>query len=832
MKRQKQQGVILLCTLAIMVILSILLMVGVHRMQTSTMMTKRAIWEIKSYWAARAGNTIVADGCINSVLWPDEALISQAGGYTIGLSPDKNCVIGVDNNSGSSFNIYFINKILESYTRKSSNVEATLQKNFDKFDGKLPVGEFYALTAGKSGASVVGLELIYNIGSNPYLFHNTTIKQGNLQANQASSASACIYVAKNIFASISGTFSVSAKGNTRPAMVVGGVTRIDGAGGEPSSYGSGPLDMDEGSLFSNSATLNGTTITPKNTNKNLINYGLNVYSSFEVEGLDTPKYNESGATVPSGTFCLIEMPKYEKGYQKNEYEAAISSIMNTYLSPKDFWDIYGDSVSSAIDNANWSQQDLQDKGEQIDNNKNLELYPSYVGCNSSFNAEYEHICSNGFNSIIWGEAVQDQIEYDNKSILGKILDKVDEATGNKITNADIAIFVEKLYKAYLRNAVNEFVKNYRVYDNKYESFFVPDGNGISGSLEGKTFDVSYEKFTQARVLGVLGEYVGDVANMGMTGEMPGAPSNLSSLIGGGQYESQMNVFKKLGITELESCFAKEGEIDKIRSNYYKFLDNNPSSYIADKVKLSETGDMYLLDTITQHKNKDVINKFSVSKTRIGFDTDKLQVKLKGNLTSDGYFNYGAFKRDGNRYTQEEKDNLGILLNGNSLTVKNDIDIKGYVYGGGSIKANNICFEASGTNMMNGEADISLLSDNNIRILRNNGGGGEGIKINGVLWAESGNVKIDPGGGEDIFIQGSLICKNGGLTLVNARNFDIVYDPSKSRIVVKNTEKTNWWKYIESGENMGWNTDEELWKKSVETGDGVVNTGTFKLFNRI
>ena len=45
MKRKKQKGVLLLCTLAIMVILSVLLMVGVSRMQSTAMLTKRTVWE-------------------------------------------------------------------------------------------------------------------------------------------------------------------------------------------------------------------------------------------------------------------------------------------------------------------------------------------------------------------------------------------------------------------------------------------------------------------------------------------------------------------------------------------------------------------------------------------------------------------------------------------------------------------------------------------------------------------------------------------------------------------------------------------------------------------
>ena len=111
-------------------------MVSVYRMQSSTMVTKKAIWEIKSYWAARAGNTIAADGCFRSKRWPDtvnnNAFLKKAGNYAVDKVGDV--VIGRDDSSESSFRIYYINHLLSNPARRfsSSNVvETALQKNFN-----------------------------------------------------------------------------------------------------------------------------------------------------------------------------------------------------------------------------------------------------------------------------------------------------------------------------------------------------------------------------------------------------------------------------------------------------------------------------------------------------------------------------------------------------------------------------------------------------------------------------------------------------------------------------------------------------------------------------
>ena len=76
----RKKGMILICTLAIMVVLSIFLMTAVYQMQSSTMVTKKAMWDIKSYWSAIAGSTIASDGCIRDYRWPEEGLLDQAVG--------------------------------------------------------------------------------------------------------------------------------------------------------------------------------------------------------------------------------------------------------------------------------------------------------------------------------------------------------------------------------------------------------------------------------------------------------------------------------------------------------------------------------------------------------------------------------------------------------------------------------------------------------------------------------------------------------------------------------------------------------------------------------
>ena len=199
-------------------------------------------------------------------------------------------------------------------------------------------------------------------------------------------------------------------------------------------------------------------------------------------------------------------------------------------------------------------------------------------------------------------------------------------------------------------------------------------------------------------------------------------------------------------------------------------------------------------------------------------------------------------RNGGSYRTADKSMMGVDLAGKSLNVARDLHIKGFVYGGesggggGSIHADSISFEAPGTSVLNDEAEISFLSNKYIRIKRASsvGGGvnaGSGIAINGVIWAENGGIVITPGTKEDVSIRGSLICKGGPLTLTSVNNFEIVYDPTKAQIMATYIKDNNN-NYGQYGDDGTWNPNSENLRHAVETGTGVVNVGTPKLFNRI
>ena len=118
-QKNSQKGVLLLCTLIIMVILSVALMVGVWRMNSSVSTTKRAIWDIKAYWATKAGNTIAADGCLRSREWPNKDFQNTFNNYKV---KHENTVIkGEDTTCDASFSIYYINHLYNDRNKNFSS---------------------------------------------------------------------------------------------------------------------------------------------------------------------------------------------------------------------------------------------------------------------------------------------------------------------------------------------------------------------------------------------------------------------------------------------------------------------------------------------------------------------------------------------------------------------------------------------------------------------------------------------------------------------------------------------------------------------------------------
>ncbi len=843
---RKQKGMILWCTLVIMVILSVFLMVGVYRMQSSTMVTKRMIWEIKSYWSARAGNTIAADGAIRNVYWPVLGQLSgaKAGDYSITYDTSNKVVKGeikdADGHVDSSFEIYYKNKLnpyatafglgsISPYYSDPNSVESVFKSNFENTVSTLKSGEMYCLTVGKSKVTVCGLELIYNLSYNPRLI-KTEHNQNTLQASESTSASAAMYVAGDINANINDLFSVDATDMTRACIVSGGNVNITSSSSNynqrPNGYGEGPINMDEGAIFvGGNATLNGESISPSNTNSNLTNYGVNVYSSSDISFQYPDEVGtEWGRTIPSGTFCFIEKPDK---YDQREYISLVNSIKDIYLSPEEFCRIYKDDVKAGN-----GDKDLQGIFEDIKKNGLKVEDVSYD----------DYSCSSEIDKILplgTGEDndllnIFDTLVKNDELFGGGFLSDILNILQNNITADDLKVIMATLYKSYIINKVNESVKEYIVKGEvpKYEAFFIPTGSaGISSAVSYHDFHIFYSKFTNARVLGNLCEYIDNPEKL--------RDSNLSK------------VFASLDMN---------AKIDKEIERYKDHLDNkfsgNSDSYVTDKIAVGSGTDLYVLDTYSQHNDKSVVDKFSTSKEYIDFDPKDLKMKVSSNLKSrgddgdDGYFNFATFDRRGNtssRYTGQaggyehdavgdykssDAERAGIEFTASGGIVAQNIDVKGFVYGSDGVDGflqstkGNVSFEASGTSILQtGEAKVSVLSKNNINIKRvsatNSGAANTSgnVQFKGILFSGK-DIDIDVGSNNvDFGLQGTIICQ-GSFTMNHINQVNITYDPSVSQIVINRFVPT-------------WGSDQNALSEELKTGSKyTVQTGTFKLFNRI
>ena len=293
---KKKRGIILICTLVIMIILSIFLMTAVYQMQSSTMVTKKVMWDIKSYWSALAGSTIATDGCLRNYSWPQQGLLEQAGGYiiTTDISNNKILVTAEDNVSGSKVTIYHKSKLLNNTGHESpAPPEEILNDHFTNMQLNTSTsdeeqGEIYCLSVGKSGPTVIGLELVYGLYYNPNLFGqaigNHAITQNEMRREASISAAGAIYVQGDLTANLKNSFKIAQKNGTRGYIVVGGNVDIKNKEGQncpPNPDGAGPVQLAEGAIFMGGnetkenriCKINGIKIEPDN-NSNITDYIL------------------------------------------------------------------------------------------------------------------------------------------------------------------------------------------------------------------------------------------------------------------------------------------------------------------------------------------------------------------------------------------------------------------------------------------------------------------------------------------------------------------------------------------------------------------------------
>ena len=822
---KNQRGILLLCTLVIMVILSVLLMVGVYRMESSVMVTKRTIWEIKSYWAARAGNTIAADGCIRNVQWPNSNFLDKAGDYLIKFNDtaSNKFISGSDASSDSHFNIYYINHLLSKYNDKHSNYvsETAFSNNFNNMYSNvnaLPYGEIYCLTAGKSGASIVGLELVYQLSYNPNLLGGTTKpNQTTMQAGESHTASAAMYVGKNIDATVNSTFTVQASDSTRACIVSGGDVSIQGDGGKPDQDGGGPLNIYEGAIFANSANINGQPISPSNTNSNLINYGLNVFSPSDVsfQFPDDQLDVNAGKSIPQGTFCFIEMPR---DYQEVEYRAIISTMKSMYLTPEDFKTIYIEPIT------------LLGREKFVELYDNLKDNPiNLVDCSDG-----KYDCNSIFDSYF--SSADEYFTQQGEEESGFLNWLVTRFNGEM--EADNAHEMTKLlYENYLKSKINDAIREYRYQpsaentSSPFEAFFVPDGVA-NVSKENSRFNISYAGMTRARLLGNLARYAGVAGYTDDEVNQDDENTNYDT-------KRYLNLLKNtLGLDDRKV----QEIINSSKGKYSEHFQQEKSGYVTKRQQV-DGGYIQIL------KNLDGSNDASlnfVAKDNISFNTTELQMTTNCNLTSEGYFNFATYERTGSEregmywyahdqvgdYKTAEKARAGIKLTGNGAITANNINIKGFVYTDTTNGANNpylqstdngdIIFEAPGSSVLQtGEGKVSIISSRNIDIKRasvESGTNADGdVKFKGVLYSD-GNLYVNAGSGVNFNLTGTIICK-GTMTMSNLNSVEVTYNPSISRIVLS--------RFIPS-----WSEDETILTDALETGQYTINTGTFKFVNRI
>ncbi|MBR0519156.1 hypothetical protein IJJ97_05135, partial [bacterium] len=648
---KKHRGIILWCTLVIMVILSVLLMVGVYRMQSSVMVTKKAIWEIKSYWAGRAGNTLASEGCLKSRSWPNKELLTNAGGYNI--EKIGSVVKGYDEASDASFSIYYINHLFSNPDKKffSDNVaETALQKNFDKMKAKYEkqdqlyltalsayktattdkntkdlykylIQELYALTVGKSGPSICGLEFIYGLNTGVVLDNSSSSSSEGSELSQeakAITATAAVRVGGTMNITMSGVLNVDQTVGSRPCIVASNFI-LNNGGGSPGPYGPVAIDIGEGAIFTNSCTINKKDIEPKYASSNLTNFGINVYPIGENFSLSI---NDSyaipdGLTIPSGTFCFIELPKKEKGYNEKEFTATVDGLSKLYLSADQFWDIYFTQMfaDEALDSL--MKSFLLGKGPL---KKLIDIITSDDGTDSiKVNDEY---CDGSYNAK---DLFDKKFDGDN-GIFETGFKKIDSSggiVGKIITLVTKNAFKKKLrkeYKKYLVERIDNSIKQYTedVSHGKYkeyEPFFIPDHYlDIHGSLENwySNLNLSYETMTKARIYGDFAKAV-DAET----------PTDVSS-----------NFLTKVVTSFLSLEPNSDDEKNILKDNFNNLKQVQSSAYLSKTVTCGDGGYLNVIEKMSDYTfGQDTTSyKFPVYKAKeLSFVSDNKELLMNINV---------------------------------------------------------------------------------------------------------------------------------------------------------------------------------------------------------
>ena len=870
--KRKQKGVLLFCTLVIMVILSVFLMVGVYRMQSSTMVTKKAVWEIKSYWSARAGNTIAADGCLRSRRWPDtvdpNAFLKSAGGYTI--AKNGSMVIGRDDSSDSAFSIYYINHLLSNPSKKFSSenvLETALQKKLDdmktKYDDRdaeynkawaeyiaaktankmadmnkarnkmydFLVQELYALTVGKSGPSICGLEFIYglNTGGNiDKIRDNGATSAGDSTAPSRVSVTAAVRVKGSMNVTTNELLHVDQTVGSRPSLIANSVSISSVKNPDkPNSYGSQAVDMGEGTIFTNTCSINGQPITPSYSSSNISSFGVNVFPLNNTNlDVTSPKKINGDTDIPSGTFCFIQLP--EK-YSEKEFKATCDSVKELYLNPQDFCDIYigvTTGIKAALDLASFSGVD----SESID----------LAHCEIS-EEDANNIFNNTFSDAI--DRVGEIFESDHEFI-----SKIPGATSQ----------VKENYRNYLIAHMNALIKSYtrdNFSDSKYgdyEPFFIPANYlGINGKLDNNTYDwynyffgrgempselyFTYETLTKSRIYSDFADTMDDHVDVQI--EQTRFSTLLTGLLGLGKNnpEREKAVLKENFNSALKETYGSAYYVCKKISTKDGYIN------VMEKLKDYTLG----VDTTSWKLPRNVAKKLSFVS-----DKNSLLMKIDTSLgvEDNGFFNFATFERIGNyKYNPAQDRRAGIVFSKNADNesvskcgiIAKEIDIKGTVEGTGTLQSTNgdIIFEAVGSGLQQDDNYVALLANGNIKLKQVSAGNailswGDKISRYRGVFQSTGNLDIEGKDLRTFSLVGTVIC-GGNMDVEGVDNFYITYDPKLSGIVLQYIDNawTDTFDYMEEAiENDPY--EETSYEDNNPSDNNYVYSGTFKLFNRI
>ena len=868
--KRKQKGVLLFCTLVIMVILSVFLMVGVYRMQSSTMVTKKAVWEIKSYWAARAGNTIAADGCLRSRRWPDtvdpNAFLKSAGGYTI--AKNGSMVIGRDDSSDSAFSIYYINHLLSNPSKKFSSenvLETALQKKLDdmktKYDDRdaeynkawaeyiaaktankmadmnkardkmydFLVQELYALTVGKSGPSICGLEFIYGL--------NTGGNVNKIRDNEASpavdptgpsrvSVTAAVRVNGAMNVTTNNLLHVDQTVGSRPSLIANSVSISSVKNSDkPNSYGAQAVDMGEGTIFTNTCSINGQPITPSYSSSNISSFGVNVFPLNNTDlSVGQPKQIPTETAIPSGTFCFIQMPD---SYSEEEFRATCASVKELYFDPDDFYDLYikphddalgklVELVSNALDLITFTGI----KSDSID----------MTHCNLSEQKAYE----------IFEEYFKDRIE--------EVGDKCHWAS-----ESDAKTNYRNYLYAHLNTLINSYTKATLTEDStygEYEPFFIPAGYlGVNGKLDYDNWNdfissimngtygslyFSYQNLTKSRIYSNFADSLDE--HTGIKTENTRLASLFKGLFTAGVDEAEEK-------SRLKSNF--ESKLQKEHGDYYlcKKIDTK-DGYINVMEKLKDY--QFGTDDKSRKLKNDVAQKMSFISNK-----EALLMKIDTSLgvEDNGFFNFATFERKEDNYSYSSAQNrrAGIVFNKNAENENvskcgikaKEIDIKGTVEGTGTLQSTNgdIIFEAVGSGLEQDDNYVALLANGNIKLKQVSAGNailswGDKISRYRGVFQSTGNLKIEGKDLRTFSLVGTVIC-GGNMDVEGVDNFYITYDPKLSGIVLQYIDNawTDTFDYMEEAiENDPY--EETSYEDNNPSDNNYVYSGTFKLFNRI